>query len=149
MNRKNFLKTVGAGSLGLALSPLSLLSNKIPTPDIKESENKVEISLHFEDGKCLRFNDGMISSKDGLVITDYNIREKLDNIWNKAKNWQEDDSEDTFKNYNSIVNQVNDILLEANADCVRVKLNDRHWNYYFNAATVSFKMMEDILEDSN
>jgi hypothetical protein len=135
MNRKNFLKIVGAGSLDSALTPLSLLPDKIPVSDIKESEKKAEIVLHFEDGKCLRFNDGMISSKDGLVITDPNILDKLYDIWENVKSWNEDvsDLDNFFKNYNSIVNKANEVVIETGATYMTVFSNIENPNiYYFN-----------------
>ena len=147
MNRKNFLKTVGAGSLGLALSPLSLLYDKIRISDSRESEKKAEIVLHFKGGKCLRFKDGTISSRDGApIVTNPDILEKLNDIWNKVKNWHKDDnSKAQFENYGSIVNEVDDMILEIGARCMVVRSNDKNQNtYYFNPVTVGAKLNECI-----
>ena len=143
MNRKNFLKTVGVGSSGLAPNPLSLLSDKIPVSDVKESGNKTEIVLHFKDGKCWKIINGEISSSDGgSIVINPNILEKMRDIWNKVKNWHKDDnSKARFKNYGSIANEVDDMILEIGARCMVVRSNDKNQNtYYFNPS------LKDLIE---
>ena len=79
MNRKNFLKTIGAGSLGLALSPLSLLSD-----NSAKEERDVSIRLGLKCGATVIINDNssffFVNEPDSLELIDGKSKMLMDFI---------------------------------------------------------------------